>query len=527
MPTPIRLRPGVHAAPVAGGLLITGRGTTRLVRGDAAVLDAVWLRMLPAFHRGTDPVRLSGLSAVAAAIIEALESAGLLLPVDPAWPDDPTLEYLASVADRPLAAWTWFRALRVSVVGGGPAAVAAERALLGFGLPASQLGAADPDVVITVDAAGPPPEGVAWVGIAACGERVVVGPVRTGKGALSLDDAMVMLGARPAATSPVALRLAGNLAAADVLAFGAGLADGYRWRASVVHVDGARVERVLVATAGARALGELRSGGESTPDVAVEAEAAGPLGAPMAVADVAGPFEALQSRLLDGRVVVAFGADVDEASANASVAAARCFVPERVEGLWYADGTASPEVGDAIAVAGTSVEGFQRDALRRILSTRLAGLGCFTEPRVVAAPELPAGVVTDLAFFERLRIPLTVTVSGLRGAAGAFVAASVATYGRTLGFDCGAEEEAVLIGAFHQAMLVVQSGAETCPTYADDGKWDPGPVLDALAAAGTPLVAGLWTGAPADALGALVGWAGLGGTADADATTTASTEEGR
>lgn len=514
MPTPIRLRPGAHAAPVGGGLLITGRGTTRLVRGDAAVLDAVWLRMLPAFHRGTDPARLAGLSSVAAAIIGALDSAGLLLPVDPSWPDHPTLEYLASVAEEPFEAWSRFRALKVSVVGTGPAALAAERALLSFGLAEAELRAADPDVVITVDDAAPVRAGTAWIGIASCGERVVVGPLRTVEGGSALDDALAMLGARPAPTSPVAARLAGNLAAADVLAFGAGLAEAYRWRASVVHVDGARVESVLVTTPGARPLSA-----EAAPGAAV-----GPLVAPSPVVDLATSVEVAQSRLLDGRVVLAFGADADEAGENVSLAAARCFVPEEVGGLWHADGTPEPGVGDAVAAAGTSTDGFLRDALLRILSTRISDLTCFTAPRTVVLAGLPATLAPDVAFFGRLGIPLTVAVSELRGAPEAFAAVTVSTYGRLLGFGCGGDEESALLGAFRQATLVVQRGADPCPTRADDGKWDPGPVLDALAASGTPLVTGRWTGAPTTALPAILGWAGLAGLAGGGASARTSSE---
>lgn len=512
MPPSIRLRPGVHAAPVAGGLLVTGRGATCLVPGDAAVLDALWLRMLPVLHRGTDPARLTSRSGLAELIVETLDTAGLLLPADPAWPDEPALEFLASVADEPLEAWHRFRALKVAVVGDGergPAALAVERALVSFGLPAAHLCADDPDVVVTIDGGAPAGDGVAWLGIASCGDRVVVGPLRTGDGGLSLDDAVAVLGAVPGPTSPVAARLAGGLAAADILAFGAGLAPAYRWRASVVHVDGARVETVPVATPGARRL--------THDDAVPDAVAGGPLAAPMPVVDLAGPREVAQSRLLDGRIVLAFGGTECEAAGNVSAAAARTLVPERAGGLWHADGSPATGIPQSVAVVGTSVDGFLRDAVRRILSGPAAGAaaGCLDDARMVTTADLPAALAADVAFFERLQIPLTVTVQGLRGGAGAFSVAMVATYGRTLGVDCGGDEEAALAGAFHQALLVVQRGADPCPTHADDEKWDPHPVLDAFAAAGTPVVTGRWTGEPASALPVLLGWAGVAGVAGA------------
>jgi hypothetical protein len=239
--------------------------------------------------------------------------------------------------------------------------------------------------------------------------------------------------------------------------------------------------------------------------------AGGPLADPAPVVDLAGPRDVAQSRLLDGRVVLAFGGNGCEAVGNVAAAAARSFVPAGDGELWHADGSPAPDATQRTVVVGTSVDGFLRDAVRRILSTLPDEFAStyLDASRSLEIPDFPTALAEDAAFFERLRIPLTVTVRGLCGAADGFSVATVATYGRALGFDCAGDEEAALAGALHQAMLVVQRGADPCPTHADDEKWDPHPVLDAFAAAGTPLVTGRWTGEPAGALPALLGWAGL------------------
>jgi len=246
--SPLRLRPGVHVAPTADGLSVTGLGRVLTVPGPSA-LGTTWDMLFPAVHRGGPAEDLVATlpdahQATGHAILRVLGKAGLLLDLRARGALDDvetaqfrrTVSYLEATAPEPYSAFRRLRETHVRVEGTGPAALAAGRTLLRAGVGGLDCpsvpdasGAEGPaEVVITVDG-NQPPDSPLWCGVFLCGDTAVVGPC--GAGPLGEYTS--------AATSPVAAALAGNLAALHVINRVAELTEPPH--TDVIEVEGMRV----------------------------------------------------------------------------------------------------------------------------------------------------------------------------------------------------------------------------------------------------------------------------------------------
>ncbi|MEU6652814.1 hypothetical protein ABZ904_26115 [Streptomyces sp. NPDC046900] len=535
----VRLRPGVHVAPVGEGLRITGRGRSRILRGDARTLDRIWQRIFPRLHEGSSPEDLvSPLPATdaeaAGRLLDLFEQLGLLLgqrPVPDRQPFSDVLRYLESCADDPAAALDRFRSLEVFLSGTGDVVLAAGRALLSFGLArlvlvevpepvcaelrelATGRGGAEVVVadaigsdglVITVDAPAVPRTRAHWLGVARCGQRAVVGPLgRPGSG-LTLADLPDAAPHEAEHLSPMVQVLAGNLAALDAFAFGAGLASAHGWRAHVVHTDGLRVERTLVARSDAAPW----SGRPDAPVV----PGLGVLNAglePALLADSGLPMAVAQCELPDGRAGLGFAAPEDEdlAVAAARLDALRRLVPGTPQALW--DERSSSHLAapaEARPVVGSSAEDALRDGIRRLLCDP-AMASSLLEPAHRVEPSSLDGSAADLfKALDRFGIPMELEVAAPAAVPAGLRVARVSTYGRLLGTDCAPSADQALAGALGQAALSVTRGADPVPTHAADERWDPSPVIEALREQGHTVLTARWTGAPAPDIDAVLGW---------------------
>ncbi|WP_157546809.1 hypothetical protein [Hamadaea tsunoensis] len=451
----VRLRPGVHAAPVPGGLSIAGLGRTTVVAADPAEWDALF----PRLHAGS-PVGPSTL-------VDRLEELGLLLdPGDrPAEADrfPRVLSYLEAHAVSP---YDSFRRLRSAVAyfpgGDGLVLDAVRRTLEQAGV--GRLVATDPrpdaSIVITVDTSEPPD--APWIGIWLAGEHALVGA--------TLPDALrrIRFEVDRAPVSPVVATLAGNLAGLAALRVIAGLDDpAARRDVQLIRTDGLKVTAHPTAAVAAE-------WAELPADFAVDAFVPLYPGAvppvPIACDPVTGALPAPMLVPADGSTAavascgVAYGAGPDPAAAlrRAFVAAARTLVP-------------LPD-NDSVAAAGTSPAEFWRDAVLRCIarweeSGRLDRLAAITglHPRT---PVPEAEVVTYRVAGGRDVFATTVRIGG-----------------RLAALDCSLDAQSSVDGATAHALLAPGVAVD----YAVPR--DPGE-FDARALLGDDVTGRWWRGEP-------------------------------
>lgn len=365
----IRLRPGVHVAPVEQGLSVAGRGRSFVVPGGPE-LAANWNELFPQLH--------SGLTAVDHPLFRVLAEADLLL-FDPGRDDHGfprTLNYLQTWADEPDRALNAVRRGTVAVLGGDTGAFAAARALLNFGVGtvivddaetrgrltplAAGLGArlsrgGGADLTITVN----DPTADTDVGVLLAGEVGVISPA-SGFGLSPLLDRMaVRTGERlqPLATSPVLSALAGNVAALQVLARFADLPG--QQEACVATADMA-VRRFAVQTPTIGPLTELRP----------------PAGPPRPTGTLAPPVYTFQAPADDWLLAVTHPlTGLVPARTRPEVAdAVRSLLPTAPDRLWPLGAEpagaepvdAEPAAGTVLAVSGYSLAELAEDALGQL-----------------------------------------------------------------------------------------------------------------------------------------------------------------
>jgi hypothetical protein len=234
----LQLRPGVHLAPVEGGVFVTSvRGSFVLQGGRSLfpLLDALEPFLLAGLSRAQlrasvpDPARQRAVSLV----LDSLQGKGMLLPAQPdgnpyAQSDDPLVQLVFERADDPVASLRRHAAAAATVVGTGPAAQAAAGALRERGVPVTvaaapaELDPADPVdlVTVTVQTGDTRLETRLWTQRG----HWVVGPSlpsgRAGSTAAALRDRLDARSSMPGETdrspaelTPAAARLAGGSAA--------------------------------------------------------------------------------------------------------------------------------------------------------------------------------------------------------------------------------------------------------------------------------------------------------------------------
>lgn len=458
----VRLRPGVHAAPVPGGLSIAGLGRTTVVAADPAEWDALF----PRLHAGT-PIDPSS------SLVDRLDELGLLL--DPA--DRPAeaarfprlLSYLEAYATEPYDAFARLRSAVVYFPGGtGLVLDAVRRTLDQTGV--GRLVTADPQpdaaAVITVDSLDAPD--APWIGIWLAGEYALVGP--------TLPDALRRLRfpVERAPVSPVVATLAGNLAGfAAALAIaeppspaepsGAAAAQPDRYpQVQLIRTDGLKVGSHPTAAV-AEEWAELPSAYQAHPVAPPYPGALPP--APIACDPVTGVLpppslvSGLQAQCGDAQ---ALASDPATALRRAFAAAARTLVP-------------LPQA-DCVAAAGTTLEEFWRDALLRSI-VRWEDTGRLD--RLAEITGLEPHTPLDQAN------AVTYRVAG----GGDVFATTVRIDGRVVAVDCSTDAQSSLDGA----MAYARSASATPADFAaprDAGEFDARVVL------GDDVTARWWRGEP-------------------------------
>jgi hypothetical protein len=147
----LRLRPVVHATPLAAGVHVRGWTSSFTVDGGPG-LWRLWRALAAALATGADPERLAALRARAGTgdavetLLAQLHEHDMLVRVPAGWPADGdtgpagagappagVARWLEAVAPCPVTAWDRIRAVRVEVTGQGRLAAAAARALTAAG----------------------------------------------------------------------------------------------------------------------------------------------------------------------------------------------------------------------------------------------------------------------------------------------------------------------------------------------------------------------------------------------------------
>lgn len=568
-----RLRPAVHVAPVPEGLLFVGWQESMVVHGSSS-LWRLWEAMFPHVHRGVDLDQLitalpESARAVAQQVLEQLDARGFFLHEQtgavgtargPVHPDhERTLAFLEAAAPDPVRAQERLRTSAVEVRGRGDVAVHAARSLLRLGAGdltvidaaarrelaplADEHGAAlrsqaggTPVITITVDETFTPETG-ACVGVIQLGDHALVGPLQAGVHdpgvSVALDRVRVRGdAARQAPTPAVAARLAGGLAALQVVHFLCGITTEYEGMTYLVDAERLGTTTHPVWPQGPTVAEPLR--GADGPGVGENAleeltnERTGILPPAM-------PFDLPQTPLaliqtdVDSDVV-GWAASGAVARYRVALESARALASTATPRVWTASGQELAPPAMLVSAAGRDDDGMIGHGVQRLLAQILAEpserarrlvTGTRSRLRLDDVPPPVRSALERLAV--RRTVDLVATTSRLVGGcpALAVVELSDAQTGRVLAVVASADEAWAQAAAVDHASatLSVTGQADAVPQlavppWAGDGEVSPEPgdvraLLAALCLPGETPVTGRWSLEPAlDSLG-VVGWVGV------------------
>lgn len=307
-----RLRPAVHVAPVADGLLFVGWQQSLVLHGSES-LSRLWDALFPHLHRGVDFERLLGAlpetaRTAARTMLDELDHHGFLLreqplqlvhPMDDSRAAHPehrrTRAFLDAAADDPAGAERSLRTTPVAVHGRGDVALSAARSLIRLGVGdvvvtdaelrerlqdlADEHGAvllADDHSHLAVTVTVGPVEPTGYgprIGVVELGDHAVVGPLRAAPTDPGVEQALLRMRARgdhaePAPVPTVAARLAGGLAALQVVHHVCGIRTEYDGRAHVVDAERLTTTTHPVVLAGRDGAAPLLGRAGSAPELA-------------------------------------------------------------------------------------------------------------------------------------------------------------------------------------------------------------------------------------------------------------------
>lgn len=270
----VKLRPSARLAPVARGLYCSQGGESFVLSGPRALYDAVDAQ-LAGLSRGIDLEELvaasgPGSRAVWHHVLQTLLAHDVLIDLDAvsAPPDArhtaryrDVLAWLESTVADPYAAFARLRAATVAVVGAGPAADAARRSLVRYGVGTVAGSVAGADLALVVN--GVPSPGVRTLAVQARDDHALVAPAGPATTALAGRVAAAVAADRTlVAAAPLSSVLAGSIAAHLALRILAG--QPVPAEATVLH------GRELATDTVALPAGEATPTGETAPDRVVE-----------------------------------------------------------------------------------------------------------------------------------------------------------------------------------------------------------------------------------------------------------------
>lgn len=230
----LRLRPIVHASPAPDGVHVRGARSSFTMNG-APGLWRLWQAVAVALAAGSPRAGLLALApnptvrTAVATLLKQLDEHDMLVEVPPGWgesfdaasPPARIASWLASIAPDPVVAWERLRSARVVVLGAGPVAAAASRALTGAGVTVVGADATtnQDTVVLAV--------GEVSVAAASGGDTGFVTPAGTAESARRDAEAIAArIGLRAGDPAPVVLAaLVGGAAAHRLVCAVAGLPD--------------------------------------------------------------------------------------------------------------------------------------------------------------------------------------------------------------------------------------------------------------------------------------------------------------
>lgn len=414
-----RLRPAVHVAPVADGLLFVGWQKSLVLHGSENLLR-LWEALFPHLHRGVDVDELlealpQTARLTARTILAELDDHGFLLrdraPDPPVTQDAEhsehpehlrTRAFLDAAADDPAAAERSLRTTRVAIYGTGEAALSAARSLLRFGV--GDVTIADPilrdrlgdlaaehsavlraddrtrsAVAIVVSGTETPGTG-RCIGVMELGDHAVVGPFQSHPSTPGVALALRRLRARgddaPVGPVPtVVARLAGALAALQVVHHVCGISTEYEGMAHLVDAERLTTTTHPVAPEGDALARPLAPTALATPELdALEQlsdERTG-LIPPLTPADLPQtPLALVHTADAAGTAVHGWARSGDVARYRAALEAARRSVGPAPR-LWDLDSTEPGHHAHVVvSAAGSTFDDLLRDGLQRLVATML------------------------------------------------------------------------------------------------------------------------------------------------------------
>ncbi|GGM60995.1 hypothetical protein GCM10012275_35060 [Longimycelium tulufanense] len=394
----LKLRPGLHYAPLPGGVYF-GNGTTKFVVNGPAALSTVADVCVPLLERGTSEEELVGALGNESALpivrylVKTLDAKGVMLPLDKLTvsPPDPevyerytaVLQYLESRSEDPYRAFEILRHATVVLHGSGAAVLPAARGLAAAGV--SDIVLSTPDVaqaaatvrrlpevsmqklparadavVVVGEAPGPLPESTLRIPVRVGDVVATVGPA--GGDGTELAERAALWGdpADPIA-EPTALALAGALAGQLVLDELAGLAEpgtayvlsGRTLAMDTVHLAAPGSARVVPVQLTPSTGTDLPSATDAVARMeAVTArwtglvESVTPPDLPQL------PIALSGARAVGGELVVRWAGDTSAATVEAGLAAFRAHFP----------------AGDGVAAAGLTLDRWLLDGALQLLA---------------------------------------------------------------------------------------------------------------------------------------------------------------
>lgn len=342
----VKLRPSARLAPVARGLYCSQAGESFVLAGPRALYEAVDAQ-LAGLSNGIDLEELVAASGAASRpvwqhVLRTLLAHDVLIDLDAvsAPPDADhaaryrdVLAWLESTDADPYAAFARLRAATVAVVGTGPAADAARRSLIRYGVGTVTGSVTGADLAVVVN--GAPEPGVRTLAVRAAADHALVGPAGPAMTALAERVATAVAADRTlVAAAPLSSVLAGSIAAHLALRLLAGQpvpAD-----ATVLHGRELATDTVALPVPGAATPGsherlDALAEPEPVPDPAdaqrranlVAARWAGPVrwGADLDLPQL--PFALVTATGDDGRTITGYGLNRAAAAVNAALSVLR------------------------------------------------------------------------------------------------------------------------------------------------------------------------------------------------------------